>query len=117
LLPTGGIVIDTPGLREIQIETGDISHTFYDIEELAMKCKFKDCRHDQEPDCAVKTAIEKGVLDQKRFASYQKLSREAEYQSLNAREIEDKKIEYMFGSKSEFKKIKKEIKQRKGKLD
>lgn len=112
VLPKGGIVIDTPGLREIQIETGDIGHTFQDIEELAMKCKFKDCSHNTEPGCAVKAAIQSGVLDPKRFANYQKLSRETEYQSLGSREIENKKIENMFGGKSAYKKMIKEVKKK-----
>jgi ribosome biogenesis GTPase len=112
ILPKGGIVIDTPGLREIQIETGDVGHTFYDIEELATKCKFKDCSHDKEPGCAVKVAIKSGALDPKRLANYQKLSRETEYQALSSREIENKKIENMVGSKTAYKKIMKEIRQK-----
>lgn len=113
ILPTGAIVIDTPGLREVQLDTSDLSQTFYDIEELALKCKFKDCRHAQEPGCAVKNALATGTLDPQRFTSYQKLSREAAYQDLNAREIEAKKIEHMFGSKAAYKQAMKQFKQEK----
>lgn len=112
VLPTGGIVIDTPGLREIQIETGDIGQTFHDIEALAANCRFSDCQHNQEPDCAVKEAIAKGMLAAERLASYQKLCRETAYSSLTSREIEDQKIKNMIGSKAAYKKIRKDAKEK-----
>jgi ribosome biogenesis GTPase len=66
LLPGGGIVIDTPGMREIQMWGGeeDLEGAFQDIESLARDCRFKDCGHRAESGCAVKAAIEKGELDQ-----------------------------------------------------
>jgi ribosome biogenesis GTPase len=80
-LPGGGLVIDNPGMRELQLWLdGDaLDGTFADVKELASKCKFGDCTHAGEPGCAVKAAIEQGVLDQKRFDSYLKLKKEERY--------------------------------------
>ncbi len=114
ILPNGGIVIDTPGMRELQIYTGDVSKTFDDIEELALGCKYKDCSHGSEPDCNVKKAIENGILSEKRFENYQKLKREMTYDGLNARQLENEKLKSMFGSKNEMKQLKKHLKERKG---
>lgn len=81
LLPEGGAVIDTPGMREIQMWAGedDLSDTFEDITALAQRCRFKDCRHQMEPGCAVKAAIDQGDLDLKRFESYGRLQKEIHY--------------------------------------
>ncbi len=81
LIPGGGAVIDTPGMREIQMWAGDddLENTFDDIAALAQQCRFKDCRHQVEPGCAVKEAIERGELDQKRFESYGRLQKEIHY--------------------------------------
>ncbi|SIR18026.1 ribosome small subunit-dependent GTPase A [Halanaerobium kushneri] len=78
VLETGGIVIDTPGMREIQLWDGSegIKESFEDIEALAQRCKFNDCQHDSEPGCAVKKAIEEGELTEERLESYRKLERE-----------------------------------------
>jgi ribosome biogenesis GTPase len=83
LLPGGGTVIDTPGMREIQIrgEEEGLKDTFEDIEEIAGRCRFSDCRHDKEPGCAVRAAIEDGTLDPSRFRNYQKLQRELRHQA------------------------------------
>lgn len=76
-LPGGGIVIDTPGLRELQLwDGGGVEETFADVEELAAACRFNDCSHDTEPDCAVKAALRSGDLSSGRYASWQKLQRE-----------------------------------------
>jgi ribosome biogenesis GTPase len=77
-LPTGGVLIDTPGVRSLGL-AGDgegLELVFSDIEELAAACRFGDCRHDTEPGCAVTAAVEAGELDRDRFASYRKLQRE-----------------------------------------
>ncbi len=110
VLPNGGIVIDTPGMRELQIYTGDISKTFEDIEEIASGCKFRDCTHGTEPGCAVQQAIKDGTLAQKRYENYLKLGRETAYGGLNARQRENEKINRMFGGKSALKKAVKEVK-------
>lgn len=111
VLPLGGIVIDTPGMRELQLYSGDLDTSFSDIEELAIKCHFSDCKHETEPKCAVKQAIEDGVITEERLKSYNKLKKELEYQedklSLNAKQIEKKKIINMVGSLDGMKKAKK----------
>ena len=112
LLPGGGIVIDTPGMRELQIYTGNVAKTFEDIEEIAALCKFSDCTHRTEPGCAVRKAIENGVISEKRLESYQKLQREISYDGLNARQLENEKINRMFGSKGELKRAMRYIKEK-----
>ena len=81
ILPKGGILIDNPGLREIQLWSSEIgiSKTFEDIEELSRQCRFSDCTHNAEPGCAIKRTIELGKLSQERVDSYKKLLREQEY--------------------------------------
>ena len=76
-LPSGACLIDTPGMRELK-PTGeeDVAENFSDIEALAEQCKFRDCKHQREPGCAVRAAIEAGKLDPQRFANYLKLSDE-----------------------------------------
>jgi ribosome biogenesis GTPase len=76
VLPGGAILIDTPGLRELQIWEGDIDSAFADIAELAAQCRFNDCAHSSEPDCAVREALETGELDEGRWTNYVKLQRE-----------------------------------------
>jgi ribosome biogenesis GTPase len=76
-LPGGGVIIDTPGLREIQVWAADgLDEAFPDIEELGLSCRFSDCRHDLEPGCAVKAGLADGTLDPGRWAGYSKLKRE-----------------------------------------
>ncbi len=77
-LPQGGVVIDTPGLREAQLWAGEdaLGSTFDDVEDLARQCRFPDCAHETEPGCAVKEAIVEGTLDAARLSSYRKLQRE-----------------------------------------
>lgn len=113
LLPEGGIVIDTPGMRELQLYTGDLSKTFEDVEAIAMGCKFKDCAHESEPGCRIREAIENGSLSKGRFESYQKLKRELAYEGLNARQLENEKINRMFGNKGNMKQMLKQIKNKK----
>jgi len=83
LLPGGGAVIDTPGMREIQLRGDEkgLRDAFADIEQLAEHCRFSDCRHDNEPGCAVREAIETGVLHPARFESYRRLQRELRHQA------------------------------------
>ena len=75
----GGLIIDTPGMRELALwDTDTVADTFGDIALLAEGCRFRDCRHETEPGCAVKTAADSGVLDPERLESYRKLRREQE---------------------------------------
>jgi len=80
-LPNGGFLIDTPGMRELQLwDVGEaVKETFDDIEALALECRFSDCRHRDEPRCAVKTAVEEGRLSASRLESYVKLQEELEH--------------------------------------
>jgi ribosome biogenesis GTPase / thiamine phosphate phosphatase len=77
-LPQGGMIIDTPGLREAQLWEGEeaLGDVFEDIEQLALTCRFSDCGHATEPGCAIKAALAAGSLDAARFRSYLKLQRE-----------------------------------------
>jgi ribosome biogenesis GTPase len=77
-LPAGALVIDTPGLRELQFWEGDLSAAFEDIELLAAECRFRDCAHAREPGCAVLGAVDNGTLSLDRLRSWRKLQRELE---------------------------------------
>jgi ribosome biogenesis GTPase / thiamine phosphate phosphatase len=95
-IPGGGVVIDTPGLRELGLWDADqgLERAFTEIGSLARECAFRDCRHISEPGCAVREAIEQGTLPQERFASYRKLEREREFTARRqdkALEIAEKK--------------------------
>jgi ribosome biogenesis GTPase len=104
-LPDGGVVIDTPGMRELQIEGADLSRSFADIEELAKNCRFNDCTHQSEPGCAVREAIEDHILPAERLSSYQKLQTELKYQGMNSRQLEQEKIHRMFGGLGGIKQV------------
>ncbi|ROZ98776.1 ribosome small subunit-dependent GTPase A [Gordonia sp. OPL2] len=80
-LPHGGVLVDTPGLRGIGLHDADdgLDQAFADIAELADGCRFRDCGHTAEPDCAVLAAVESGVLAARRVASYRRLLRENAY--------------------------------------
>ncbi|HET8616705.1 MAG TPA: ribosome small subunit-dependent GTPase A [Actinomycetales bacterium] len=78
----GGAVIDTPGLRSVGLAGGEgLREVFADVEELALDCRFTDCAHESEPDCAVLAAVESGELAERRLASWRKLQREAAFQA------------------------------------
>ncbi|BCS34316.2 putative ribosome biogenesis GTPase RsgA [Luteitalea sp. TBR-22] len=78
VLPGGGLLIDTPGMRELQlwdVSTG-LDDAFEDIATLGVGCRFRDCTHDTEPDCTVKVAVAEGRLAAERLANYQRLRKE-----------------------------------------
>lgn len=81
MLKNGVMIIDTPGMRELGMwdVTEGLAEAFADVEKFIGKCKFRDCKHENEPDCAVREAIENGELDPERFESYKKLKAEAKY--------------------------------------
>lgn len=112
LLPNGGVVIDTPGMRELGIDSADVSKSFTDIDALVSRCRFTDCSHTNEPGCAVMASIQNGELSMERYESYLKIKQEAQYSSLNSRQIENQKITRMFGSKNKMKEKLKEIKKK-----
>lgn len=84
VLPEGkGLIIDTPGIRELQLWTGEeaLEQTFEDIEALASGCFYRNCQHQTEPGCAVREAVEKGEIAAERWQSFLKLKREEAFQS------------------------------------
>ena len=84
VLPGGGLVVDTPGLRSVGLtDVGEaLDLVFADVEALAAQCRFGDCGHDTEPGCAVREALESGDLPERRWASYRKLQREARWMAM-----------------------------------
>lgn len=108
----GGVVIDTPGMRELQIEHADLAKSFVDIEGLVQNCRFSDCSHDNEPGCAVKAAIANGSLTAERLSSYNKLQIEMKYQTMTSRQLENEKINRMFGSMGGMKQAKAFLKEK-----
>ena len=87
VLPEGGMIIDTPGMRLLGLWTGDgdgdggVGAVFGEVEALAAGCRFADCRHEREPGCAVRQAIDEGALDPDRLAALRKLEREAAHEA------------------------------------
>jgi ribosome biogenesis GTPase / thiamine phosphate phosphatase len=81
LLPQGGLVLDTPGMRELQLWNADegIGAAFADVDELVAQCRFSDCAHEREPGCAVRAALYDSKLDRERYESWRKLQRELEH--------------------------------------
>jgi ribosome biogenesis GTPase len=108
LAASGGVLIDTPGMRELQLwdqdEDGALAETFADLAELATACRFRDCRHDREPGCAVKAAVEAGRIDAGRYASYLKLQQER--QALDERRDERAQLEAKRTTKIQHKALK-----------
>jgi ribosome biogenesis GTPase len=92
LIPGGGVLIDTPGLRAVSLWEGDegLSRAFADVEELAAQCRFSNCSHTLEPGCAVRAAMERGELDPARFEHYLRL--DAELDDAAARRAERKRL-------------------------
>jgi ribosome biogenesis GTPase len=78
VLTDGGLVLDTPGMRELQLLVSEkgLRETFEDIEEIAAECRFSNCRHEGEPDCAVREALADGALDAERYQNYRKMGAE-----------------------------------------
>jgi ribosome biogenesis GTPase / thiamine phosphate phosphatase len=81
VLPSGGVMVDTPGMRELQLWESDagLAQAFEDLEALAQQCKFRDCRHRGEPSCAVAQAIEEGALARERLENYRKMEAELRF--------------------------------------
>lgn len=112
-LPGGALLIDTPGMRELQLwaDEEDLDRTFDDIEGLAARCRFPDCRHEQEPGCAVRGAVEAGTLDRRRLESYLKLRREMQFMELKKDDKKRRQQEKAAGRR--FASMVKEIKKHK----
>jgi len=102
LLPNGGLVIDSPGMREFSLSKNEIDSTdlFSEITEFSVNCKFKDCTHSHENGCAVKQAVIDGIIKEEQLAHYFKLKKETDYlESLLDKNayLEKKRKEKMFG--------------------
>ena len=112
-VPDGGMIIDTPGMREIQLwsDSVSLSGSFEDIEQLALSCRFSDCAHQSEPGCAVKAAIDAGELESDRLQRYEKLLRE--FAHLDAQESAASRAQ----RKQEFRRFTKLIRNRPDKRD
>jgi ribosome biogenesis GTPase len=110
LLESGGVLIDTPGMRELQLwESGDtIGDAFADIDALADSCRFRDCRHGREPGCAVRVAVASGDLPASRLESFHKLTAEREHQArqLDARALLEEKRKARVMGKALHKRLK-----------
>ena len=93
ILPGGGAVIDTPGMREIQVwgDEEGLADAFPEIDDLSAACRFRNCRHDSEGGCAIREAIDSGSLDMARFESYMKLR--GEFESLERRRSQQARME------------------------
>jgi ribosome biogenesis GTPase / thiamine phosphate phosphatase len=111
-LPNGTMVIDTPGLRELQLwdAAEGLAQAFADIDELAAQCRFADCKHESEPGCAVRAALEHGELDAERLESRRKLEREEEF--LLRKMDPQKQQEYRKRIKILFREIRRNIESR-----
>lgn len=102
LLPKGGILLDTPGMRELQlVDEEGLDAVFADIAALALRCRFRDCRHDSEPGCAVKAAVDSGAIDDERLEHYRKLEREARAYELRHDERRRRQAERAWGRLSD----------------
>lgn len=106
MLPNGAMLIDTPGMREIQLWDGEsaMETTFQDVEVLEKECRFSDCAHKTEPGCRIQEALETGELSEERYASYLKLQREIAFEK--RKQNQKAKLE----EKSKWKKISKQQK-------
>jgi ribosome biogenesis GTPase / thiamine phosphate phosphatase len=92
LLPDGGVLVDTPGLRAVTLWVADdgLRRAFADIEALALECKFHDCAHDKEPGCAVQAAVLRGDLDAARVLHYRELDAELDQVARREREADER---------------------------
>ena len=115
-MPGGGLLIDTPGLRTVGVlgESDSVQATFDELESLARACRFSDCRHESEPGCAVRAAIEAGTLSSERLASHHKLEAERHYAELRADDRDRREADRKLGRF--FKQHKKNLR-RQGKKD
>jgi ribosome biogenesis GTPase len=113
VLPSGGCLIDTPGVRELGLWLTEdaVGMAFPEIEDAAEGCRFRDCRHESEPGCAVRAAVDTGEIDQRRLDSYHRLRREAEHLD---RRLDPSRRHVLRARERSFGKMVKEVKRLKG---
>lgn len=101
ILPDGGMIIDTPGMRELKLQSSHegFSSTFEDIELLTSQCFFNDCKHQKEPGCAILMAIDNGELEAKRYENYLKMQRELAHIAKREKEKSKKNERFHFKHK------------------
>ncbi len=98
MLPNGGLLIDTPGMRELQLfDEEGIGAVFSDIEELSAHCRFRDCSHISEPGCAIREAVERGEISADRFEHYHKMLKEGRAYELRHNQHKKRKAERVWG--------------------
>lgn len=114
LLPKGGVVIDTPGLREVGVlgDEHDLEQVFAEIADLAAECRFADCQHLEEPGCAVRTALEEGTIDPDRLESF--LTLRQEQKSAARRQASHEQRAYEKATYGRYRKDLREIYKKKG---
>ena len=117
LLPSGGLLLDTPGMRELQLWGADdtLEKSFSDIDAIALGCRFSDCTHESEPNCAVNAALESGDLSPERFSNYKKLKSELKFLVRKA-DVHADRLERVRSKKrtKEHRQIGQEVAKRKG---
>jgi ribosome biogenesis GTPase len=113
LLPQGGIVIDNPGLRELQMWANEenLDNAFDDIKSIADNCRFRDCKHADEPGCAVRAKIEDGTLDHKHFQNYIKIKKELMYLATRKEKVKSRNAKIVW--EKNISKLSKQIKKHK----
>jgi ribosome biogenesis GTPase len=116
MLPNGALLIDTPGMRELQLWADDesLEKSFEDIETLTTRCRFADCNHQAEPGCAVQAALADGSLDPERLESYHKQRKELKFLALKQDLKAKKQFEKANGKR--FAAMLKDVKRRKPNL-
>jgi ribosome biogenesis GTPase len=99
LVPSGGVLIDTPGIRAVGlwVDPDSVSSTFADVLEAADECRFRDCRHDGEPGCAVADAVTNGDVPRERWQAFLALRREAESAEVRSNEAARRKSQRRWG--------------------
>jgi ribosome biogenesis GTPase len=92
LMPGGGLLIDTPGMREFQLwdNSESLDTGFKDVEQIAESCRFNDCQHNGQPGCAIEDALNNGALSHERYASYEKLKKELAYMERKSDQVAQK---------------------------
>ena len=110
MIPDGGVLIDTPGIKELGLwaDPDSLAAGFPEIEAYAADCRYRDCRHDDGPGCAVRAAVARGDIPLERFTAYRKLQNELAALEIRLNQRENKRRQKLFGRMvKEVKKMKK----------